>query len=174
MVPMAVLVGRKADRWGRKPIFLVGFAALPLRGLLYTLDPEPLSARSPSRSWMGSAPGSGAAPLFFIVIADLTKGSGRYNLALGASGASWGLGAALSNARGRMDRERRRLQRRFPFPRRLRDCRVPGVLAGVSETAQISASATGAAPPSGTRAGRWPRIERRPASDRRRATVAIG
>ena len=34
MVPMAVLVGRKADRWGRKPIFLVGFAALPLRGLL--------------------------------------------------------------------------------------------------------------------------------------------
>jgi MFS family permease len=35
--------------------------------------------------------------LFFIVIADLTKGTGRYNLAQGASSASWGLGAALSN-----------------------------------------------------------------------------
>jgi MFS family permease len=35
--------------------------------------------------------------LFFIVVADLTKGTGRYNLALGASGACWGLGAAFSN-----------------------------------------------------------------------------
>jgi hypothetical protein len=29
--------------------------------------------------------------------AELTRGTGRYNLALGASGACWGLGAALSN-----------------------------------------------------------------------------
>ena len=35
--------------------------------------------------------------MFFVIIADLTKGSGHYNLALGASGACWGLGAALSN-----------------------------------------------------------------------------
>ncbi|HEY1433681.1 MAG TPA: MFS transporter [Stellaceae bacterium] len=31
-------------------------------------------------------------------IADLTKGTGRYNLAQGAASASWGLGAALSNS----------------------------------------------------------------------------
>ena len=37
------------------------------------------------------------AALFPVVVADLTKGSGRYNLAQGASGACWGLGAALSN-----------------------------------------------------------------------------
>jgi Na+/H+ antiporter NhaD/arsenite permease-like protein len=36
--------------------------------------------------------------LFFIVIADLTKGTGRYNLAQGAASACWGLGAALSNS----------------------------------------------------------------------------
>jgi MFS family permease len=36
--------------------------------------------------------------LFFIVIADLTRGTGRYNLAQGAASASWGLGAALSNS----------------------------------------------------------------------------
>jgi predicted MFS family arabinose efflux permease len=80
MVPMAVLVGHKADAWGRKPIFLAGFAVLPIRGVLYTLI------------------GAGIfGALFFIVIADLTKGTGHYNLAQGASSASWGLGAALSN-----------------------------------------------------------------------------
>jgi MFS family permease len=36
--------------------------------------------------------------LFFIIIADLTKGTGRYNLAQGAASACWGLGAALSNS----------------------------------------------------------------------------
>src|SRR6267154_6531342 len=41
MIPMAMLVGRKADDWGRKPIFLVGFAVLPIRGVLYTLTQDP-------------------------------------------------------------------------------------------------------------------------------------
>jgi MFS family permease len=31
------------------------------------------------------------------VVSDLTKGTGRYNLALGVAGAAWGTGAALSN-----------------------------------------------------------------------------
>ncbi len=96
MVPMAILVGRKADQWGRKPLFLVGFAVLPIRGVLYTLvqDPRALIA-------IQILDGVGAGifgALFFIVIADLTKGTGHYSLAQGASGACWGLGAALSNA----------------------------------------------------------------------------
>ena len=41
MVPMAILVGHKADSWGRKPIFLAGFAVLPIRGVLYTLTQNP-------------------------------------------------------------------------------------------------------------------------------------
>jgi MFS family permease len=41
MVPMATLVGTKADAWGRKPLFLVGFAALPIRGVLYTPWADP-------------------------------------------------------------------------------------------------------------------------------------
>ncbi len=95
MVPIAALVGRKADDWGRKPIFLAGFAVLPIRGVLYTMtqDPHALVA-------IQLLDGVGAGifgVLFFVVVADLTKGSGRYNLALGASGACWGLGAALSN-----------------------------------------------------------------------------
>jgi MFS family permease len=38
MVPMALLVGAKADTWGRKPLFLAGFLILPIRGVLYTLS----------------------------------------------------------------------------------------------------------------------------------------
>ena len=38
MVPMATLVGARADRWGRKPLFLLAFLILPLRGCLYTLS----------------------------------------------------------------------------------------------------------------------------------------
>jgi MFS family permease len=95
MVPMAMLVGRKADNWGRKPIFLAGFSVLPIRGVLYTLTQDPYALVS-VQLLDGVAAGIFGA-LFFIVVADLTKGTGRYNLALGALGACWGLGAALSN-----------------------------------------------------------------------------
>ena len=96
MVPMAILVGHKADSWGRKPIFLAGFAVLPLRGVLYTLTQNPYALVS-----VQVLDGVGAGifgALFFIVIADLTKGTGRYNLAQGTASACWGLGAALSNS----------------------------------------------------------------------------
>lgn len=96
MVPMAILVGHKADSWGRKPIFLAGFAVLPIRGVLYTLTQNPYALVS-----IQVLDGIGAGifgALFFIVIADLTRGTGRYNLAQGAASACWGLGAALSNS----------------------------------------------------------------------------
>ena len=54
MVPMAILVGRKADAWGRKPLFLAGFAVLPLRGLLFALSDNPYSVvaiQNPSTAW---------------------------------------------------------------------------------------------------------------------------
>ena len=96
MVPMALLVGHKADSWGRKAIFLAGFAVLPIRGVLYTLTQNPYALVS-IQVLDGIAAGIFDA-LFFIVIADLTRGTGRYNLAQGAASASWGLGAALSNS----------------------------------------------------------------------------
>ncbi len=95
MTPMAFLVGRKADAWGRKPLFLAGFAALPLRGLLFSFANDPYSIIA-----IQLLDGVGAGifgALFFIVVADFTRGTGRYNLAQGASAACWGFGAALSN-----------------------------------------------------------------------------
>jgi hypothetical protein len=38
MMPIALLVGRTADSWGRKPLFLAGFAILPIRAVLYTIS----------------------------------------------------------------------------------------------------------------------------------------
>jgi MFS family permease len=95
MVPMAMLVGRRADTWGRKRLLLIGFAALPLRGVLYTLVRDPVLLVA-----IQVLDGVGAGifgALFPIVVADVTEGSGRYNLAQGASATAWGLGAALSN-----------------------------------------------------------------------------
>ena len=69
MVPMAVLVGRKADDWGRKPLFLAGFAVLPIRGVLYTVTQHPDALVA-----IQLLDGVGAGifgVLFFVVVADL-------------------------------------------------------------------------------------------------------
>ncbi len=94
MLPIAVLVGRTADTWGRKPLFLAGFAVLPLRAVLYTLSDNSL--------WMIGVQvldGVGAGifgALTPLVIADIMRGTGRYNLAQGAIATVQGIGAASS------------------------------------------------------------------------------
>ena len=95
MVPVALLVGRRADAWGRKRLFLAGFAALAIRGLLYTVVKEPSGIIA-----IQLLDGIGAglfSVLFFLVVSDITRGSGNTNLAIGATSAAWGLGAACSN-----------------------------------------------------------------------------
>jgi MFS family permease len=94
MVPMAMLVGARADRWGRKPLFLAGFLILPLRGVLYTFSDDPY--------WLLAVQlldGVGAGmfgALFPLIVADLTRGTGRFNVSQGAITAAQGIGAALS------------------------------------------------------------------------------
>ncbi|MBP2298116.1 MFS transporter [Azospirillum picis] len=94
MVPMAMLVGAKADRWGRKPLLLAAFLVLPLRGFLYTLSDAP--------AWLVGVQlldGVGAGlfgALFPLVVADLTEGTGRFNVSQGAIAMLQGIGAALS------------------------------------------------------------------------------
>ncbi|MFC3123511.1 MFS transporter [Pseudoroseomonas globiformis] len=94
MVPVAILVGAKADLWGRKPIFLMAFGILALRGALYTLSDHP--------AWLIGVQlldGVGAGifgALFPVVVADLTRGTGRFNVSQGAVATAQGVGAALS------------------------------------------------------------------------------
>lgn len=94
MLPIALLVGRKADIWGRKPLFLVGFAILPIRAALYTLSDNSL--------WLIAVQlldGVGAGifgALTPLVIADIMRGTGRYNLAQGGIATVQGIGASVS------------------------------------------------------------------------------
>jgi len=94
MLPIALVVGRNADRWGRKPILLAGFAILPVRAVLYTF-----SNAAPWLIGVQMLDGVGAGilgALTPLVIADLMRGTGRYNLAQGAVATVQGAGASLS------------------------------------------------------------------------------
>ncbi|MCJ2122281.1 MFS transporter [Methylobacterium sp. J-077] len=94
MVPVAIFVGARADIIGRKPIFLAAFGVLALRGVLYTLSDNPF--------WLVGVQlldGVGAGiygALFPIVVADLTRGAGRFNAAQGAVATAQGVGASVS------------------------------------------------------------------------------
>jgi predicted MFS family arabinose efflux permease len=86
--------GRRAGTWGRKPLLLIGFGVLPIRGVLYTLTGkvELLLA-------IQILDGIGAGifgVVSVLVIADLTQGTGRFNLTLGAISTAVGIGASLS------------------------------------------------------------------------------
>jgi len=96
MVPMAMLVGAKADAWGRKPLFLIALAVLTLRGCLYPLSDSPY--------WLVGVQlldGVGAGiygAIFPVIVADLMRGTGRFNVAQGAVITAQGIGAALSTS----------------------------------------------------------------------------
>jgi MFS family permease len=94
IVPIASWSGRRASTWGRKSLLLIGFGVLPLRGVLYTLTSSP--------PWLVAIQvldGVGAGifgVVSVLVIADLTRGTGRFNFTLGAISTAVGIGAALS------------------------------------------------------------------------------
>ena len=93
---VAALSGKLASRVGRKPLFLFGFAALAVRGVLYTVSHAPAALIA-----VQCMDGLGAGifgVVGVLIIADLTKGTGRFNAAQGAIATAQGLGAFLSNS----------------------------------------------------------------------------
>jgi predicted MFS family arabinose efflux permease len=91
---MAPWAGRRAKTWGRRPLLLLGFAALPVRALLFawTTDPTALIAAQV----LDGVSGTMLGVLTALVVADLTNGTGRFNLAQGILGTMSGIGASLS------------------------------------------------------------------------------
>ncbi|MDB4973472.1 MAG: hypothetical protein JWN48_1813 [Myxococcaceae bacterium] len=92
---VAAWAGSAAMRRGRKAVFMIAFLVLPVRGLLYTV--------SHATAWLIAVQvldGIGAG-IFGVVsvlmIADLTRGSGRFNVAQGALNTAVGIGAGVSN-----------------------------------------------------------------------------
>ncbi len=95
MIPVAAWAGKAANSWGRKPLLLISFAAVTIRALLYTLNHNPWFLIS-LQILDGIATGIFTV-VIVIIVADLTQGTGRFNLAQGAINTTVGIGAALSN-----------------------------------------------------------------------------
>ena len=92
-IPMALLVMR-AHLIGGKPLLILAFAALPLRGILFAMVDDPY--------WMIAfqiLDGVGAGlfdVLLPLVLYGAVLGSGRYNMARGIIGTIQGIGGASS------------------------------------------------------------------------------
>jgi MFS family permease len=102
IVPQAVVallspaVGRLAEQRGRRLVLLLGFLALPVHGAALALLASPaLIVAAQVLDGVGAAVMGVLIPL---IAADLTRGTGRFNLCMGAVGLGVGVGATLSTA----------------------------------------------------------------------------
>lgn len=97
MVGVAWCVGRAASAGvGRKPIFLVALAVLPVRGWLFSFTTNPYGVVA-IQLLDGVAAGIFGV-ISVLVASDLMQGTGRFNLAQGLTALAVGVGASLSNA----------------------------------------------------------------------------
>ena len=95
MVPVAAWAGRACAVYGRKWVLMIGFSVLPIRGVLYTLTADPIALIAVQILDGVGAGIFGVASV--LVVADLTRGTGRFNLTNGAIGTATSLGASLSH-----------------------------------------------------------------------------
>ncbi|WP_409561175.1 MFS transporter [Hyphomicrobium sp. B1] len=87
-------IGRYGDRHGRRPLLMLGFAALPIRAALLASSSDPVVMVA-----IQCLDGISAAALGVLVsgaVADVTRTSGNFNLALGFVGIAMGVGASIS------------------------------------------------------------------------------
>ncbi len=93
MIPVAWLAGRLGERWGRKPIFAIGFLVLPVRIVLYSLTDSPWVLVA-----LQTLDGIGAGIYGVVIVAmcaDLTRGTGRFNALQGLIATALSAGGVL-------------------------------------------------------------------------------
>jgi MFS family permease len=87
-------IGDRAQQWGRRPLLLAGIGALIVRGLLFAF------VRDPTLLVLVQLLDGIAAAVFGVlvplIVADVTFGTGHFNLAQGIVGTATGIGASLS------------------------------------------------------------------------------
>jgi MFS family permease len=86
--------GSRAEIWGRRPLLLIGFAALPIRGVLFAVVSDPTLLVIVQL--LDGVTAAVLAVMVPLVVADLTRGTGRFNLGQGIIGTATGIGASLS------------------------------------------------------------------------------
>ncbi|MBV9654511.1 MAG: MFS transporter [Acetobacteraceae bacterium] len=89
-------VGRVAEERGRRYALVVGWAALPLRGLLMALSPTPFLLIAIQA--LGGISAATFGVMLPLIAADLTRDSGRFNLCMGVIGLAVFIGASISTA----------------------------------------------------------------------------
>ena len=89
-------VGRAADSWGRRPLLLLGLGAVPIRSTLFAFTADP--TLSVAIQTLDGLSGATLGVLTTLVIADLTKGTGRFNLAQALVATLSAVGASLSTS----------------------------------------------------------------------------
>ena len=95
---LSPLVGRRAQEWGRRPLILLAFAALMARGILFALVSDPFVVVA--IQILDGMSGAILSVMVALVIADVTRGTGHFNLAVGTVGTCMGIGASLSTLLG--------------------------------------------------------------------------
>jgi predicted MFS family arabinose efflux permease len=93
---IAPWAGTLAQRIGRRPVLIVGFAAVPVRALLFTVLPGALPL-----AFVQALDGVSAAVfgmMLALIASDLTTRTGYLNFTIGALGLASGLGGTFSTA----------------------------------------------------------------------------
>jgi MFS family permease len=93
---LAPWAGRTATSWGRRPLLILGLAAVPIRSGLFVLTADPRALVAVQL--LDGLSGATLGVLTALVVADLTAGTGRFNLAQGFVGTLSAIGAALSTS----------------------------------------------------------------------------
>jgi predicted MFS family arabinose efflux permease len=85
IVPQAIValmspaVGRKAQQWGRRPLLLIGFGALAIRGILFATVSDPFLLVAVQV--FDGITAAVFAVMIPLIVADVAFGSGHFNLA---------------------------------------------------------------------------------------------
>jgi MFS family permease len=96
MIPTATLAGRLTGRFGRKPLFLIGLAALPIRAALFTFNAN--SYYTISLQTLDGISASLTSVLGVLIVADLTRRTGHFGATRGALATATAFGVSLSTA----------------------------------------------------------------------------
>lgn len=94
-IPVAILVGMKADLWGRKPLLVAACAALVLRGIVFAAFDN--ASILVAAQILDGISGGILDVLIPLLLADMVRGTGRYNVSRGLVSTIQGVGGSLSN-----------------------------------------------------------------------------
>lgn len=96
MIGASWFTGKKADNWGRKPLFVAAFLSLAIRNGFSVASTSQYYLVS-LQAFEGVAAGISGV-LITLISADLAKGSGRFNFLQGSIQSAMGVGSLVSNA----------------------------------------------------------------------------